>query len=81
MDSSSKHSFKTSIHLNITDLNSSGQSSTVSDCNESDDDDSKLLQFKRVFKHLEVSFSLFLYSKSRILFIFLRFRRIISCFI
>ncbi len=55
MDSTSKQSFKTSIHLNVTDLNSSGQSHTASDYNESDDDDSKLLQFKRVFKHLEVS--------------------------
>ena len=46
-------SFKTSIHLNVGDnLNSSGQSNG----DESEEDDVKLLQFKRVFKHLEVCY-------------------------
>lgn len=48
-------SYKTSIHLNLIDnLNSSGQS-CYNETEDSEEEDSKLIQFQRVFKHLEVS--------------------------
>ncbi len=56
----SKPSYRTAIHLNLGgDLNSSGQSSSNYETEDScGEEDSKLAQFQRVFKHLEVKHNL-----------------------